>query len=376
MRVALAASMVLLAVGVTVLGDPGPASAQSTGSSRIEIVQTTTPSSGPCLPPALALRSSTRSDAETFRLTVTVTAPLCTRVNAVAAIYSMPGNGVAWPQTLVETAPFVLREPGVTEIIFTKTCDPEQFDVITGATPPTIAPWGPWHGPLLFPFDTSTSLQHWGCPPVPPTTTTAPTTTVAPTTTIADPCDDYTPTDLVVSPSTAFAGAVLDVSGSGEPGTMIQVVLRPPSAEAVPGGADFVALSDPTLVGPDGTWATTIVVPTDAVSGTWTVAAQAVGCETESTAEVTINEPGGATTVLGTLDLPEVAGLADEAPLDAEVLGNNELAGPVTGGSGPAGSAAPSGLAFTGTSVHVLVALAVLALAAGTLILLSTRRRV
>ena len=47
------------------------------------------------------MRQSTRSDATTFRLTIRVTSPLCSRVNAVAAIYKMPGNGVAWPQTLL-----------------------------------------------------------------------------------------------------------------------------------------------------------------------------------------------------------------------------------------------------------------------------------
>lgn len=364
--------VVLLTAGGFVAGGAGAQDSAPSGS-NIQITQTTTPSSGPCLPPALALRSSTRSDESTFRLTVTVTAPLCNRVNAVAAIYSMPGNGVAWPQTLVETAPFVLRDPGVTEIVFTKTCDPVQFDVITGATPPTIAPWGPWHGPLLFPFDTSTSLQHWGCPPVPPTTTTAPTTTVLPTTTIADPCDDYTPTDLVVSPVAASPGSVLAVSGSGEPGTMIQVVLRPPSDVAAGGEADFVALSDPTLVAPDGSWSTTVTVPDDAVAGTWVVAAQALGCDTEITAEVTVTEVAAVTTTPTPPDLPEAAGLGAESPLDAEVLARTELASDAdrTAGNSPGAS----GLAFTGTSAHLLLALGVLTLAAGTLVLLSSRRR-
>ena len=135
------------------------------GPGSIQVVQTPSGGGGICLPPALALRQSTRNDGNTFRLIIRVTAPCAHGSTSVAAIYKMPGNGVAWPQTLVQSVPFTLRAPGVTEVIFTKGCDPVQFDVITGATPPKISPQGPFHGPLLFPFDRSTSLQWCGLRP-------------------------------------------------------------------------------------------------------------------------------------------------------------------------------------------------------------------
>lgn len=133
---------------------------------NITVVQTPDEDqSGPCQgTPALALGNYVHSDETTYRLRIVVKEPLCDPIEVVAAIYAMPGNGEAWPQNLVETLPFTLQEKGTTDVTFTKTCDPVQFDVITGETPPVIAPLGEWHGPLLFPFDVNTSLQHWGCP--------------------------------------------------------------------------------------------------------------------------------------------------------------------------------------------------------------------
>jgi LPXTG-motif cell wall-anchored protein len=138
---------------------------------NITIVQTPDPVQGPCQPiPASALSNYVLSNPEVFRLRIVLSAPLCEPLEAVAVIYAMPGNGESWPQTLVERLPFTLLEAGTTDVTFTKTCDPVQFDVLTGATPEVIAPLGEWHGPLLFPFDTNTSLQHWGCTEVLPVT--------------------------------------------------------------------------------------------------------------------------------------------------------------------------------------------------------------
>lgn len=396
------AAVIAVALAFAGLLAPGTVGAQPEQGSEasIEIVQTPSGGGGFCLPAALAMRQSTSNDATTFRLRITITAPLCSRINAVAAIYSMPGNGVAWPQTLQQTKSFTLREPGVTEVIFTKGCDPVQFDVITGSTPQTIAPWGQWHGPLLFPFDPSTSYQYWGCGP-PPTTTTTSSTSSTTTTTIDDNCEDYTPGDLAVSPASAAPGATLSVTGSGTPGTMVQVLLRPPTggsnddeedddgtAELVvaagPAAASFVALSDPALVQPDGRWATTVIVPADAVSGTWTVAAQAVGCETEVTSEVVIddgddgdddgggNGEGGGTTTLQppSTEGPVVAGEVVVAPLPGEALSAS-----ATTAQNGTGAPEAAGLAFTGTSSHVFVIAGVLMLSAGGLLLLSNRRR-
>jgi LPXTG-motif cell wall-anchored protein len=370
MKLWMAIGAVLVAVGA--LGNMPSASAASAAGaaaaepSNIQIVQTPSGGGGICLPPALAMRQSTRSDATTFRLIIRVTAPLCARVNAVAAIYKMPGNGVAWPQTLLETAPFSLREPGTTEVIFTKTCTPAQFDVITGATPPVISPTGPWHGPLLFPFDTSTSLQWFGCGPTTSTSTTS-TSTSTTTTTIDDNCENYTPGNVTVTPTSARAGDTLSVRGTGTPGTLIQVLLRPPTGgaaaeqlSAAEATAGFVALSDPALVQPDGTWSTTLIVPSDAPPGTWTVAANAVGCETEVTTQVTI-VAGAVVPSTPSTEGPVVAG---------ETVSNT-----VAGASATSGGTQAAGLAFTGTSTHLPIIAGILMIMTGGLLLLSTRRR-
>lgn len=139
-------------------------------SGNISVVQTPSTVTAPCLPSALVARSSSSSDSATFRLRITLLAPLCAPITASAVIYAMPGNGAAWPQQLQEKLSFTLQAAGVTEVSFTKTGSPVQFDVVTGATPQQIAPWLQWHGPLLFPFDTATSQQAgvYGPPPVVP----------------------------------------------------------------------------------------------------------------------------------------------------------------------------------------------------------------
>jgi len=166
-------------VGVSIVsgsaGVAGAAAAQDVPveatSSQIRVEHTPTSPTGPsgfCLPAWLALRSEPTLRSTSFTLRVTALAPLCEPVQATAAVYAMPGDGVAWPQTLVETAPVALSGPGVTDVVFRVDCAAaQQFDVIVGATPAEIAPWGPWHGPLLFPFDTSTAHQSHGCGPDP-----------------------------------------------------------------------------------------------------------------------------------------------------------------------------------------------------------------
>lgn len=133
---------------------------------NIQIVQTTDNVQGVCLPSLLSLSNKVSSSETEFVLTVIASAPLCEPIRATAAVYSMPANGVAWPQTLLEAAPFTIFEAGTTVITFHKANACVQFDVITGYAPEVISPLGPWHGPLLFPFDLSTAQQYWGCPPV------------------------------------------------------------------------------------------------------------------------------------------------------------------------------------------------------------------
>lgn len=377
-KISAAAGALLMLIGTLVLSTAvgaaptaGQQSEQAQPGIQVVFTPSGTPGSPICLPPALAMRQSTRSDATTFRLIIRVSAPLCSRLDAVAAIYRMPGNGVAWPQTLLETAPFSLKQPGTTEVIFTKTCTPAQFDVITGATPPTVSPTGPWHGPLLFPFDLSTSLQWWGCGP---SSTTSSTTTSSTSTTIDDDCDNYTPSNVTVTPSTAAPGSTLTVSGTGTPGTSIQVQLRPPtgtkSLSAAQSSAGFVALSNPVVVGPDGRWSTTVIVPADAVAGVWTVAANAVGCEAVVTTNVTVTGSEDSSSTVPNTQAPVVAG--DE-------VSNTMAPAAVAGASQERsnGSAANSGsLAYTGTSTHIPVVAGIVLITAGGLLLLGgTRRR-
>lgn len=135
--------------------------------SRIRIVITPSGKEGLCVPSALGLQRNVESTDEFFRLTVRVEQPLCEPIEAKAVVYQMPFTADEWPQTLVEAEPFTIQEAGTYEVTFLKDeeCINLQFDVLTGATPDTIAPLGEWHGPLLFPFDVETSQQWIGCPP-------------------------------------------------------------------------------------------------------------------------------------------------------------------------------------------------------------------
>jgi len=155
-------------LAATVIGLMGPAvgtpsaGADST-SGRITITpRPNADQNAPCLTTPWALRNVVGSDESTFTLRVVTSARLCVPIEATAVVYSMPGNGQAWPQKLVETVPVTIGPAGSVDIVFHKACDPQQFDVVTGPTPETIAPFGPWHGPLLFPLDTSTAQQYWG----------------------------------------------------------------------------------------------------------------------------------------------------------------------------------------------------------------------
>ena len=351
-------------------GSVSAAPAQDEPASNISITQTPSGGGGICLPAFLAMTHSVGGDAQTFRLRIEVNAPLCSRLDAVAVIYAMPGNGVAWPQNFVESQGFSLQQPGVTEIVFTKTCEPVQFDVVTGATPATISPDGAWHGPLLFPFDINTSQQWWGCGP-PPTTTTSTTTTSSTTTTIANNCDDYTPSGVTVTPVEAAPGAVVTVAGTGAPGTLIQVVLRPTGT----GPGTVTALSNPVLVQPDGSWTTPLDIPLTADPGPYDVAANAVDCNAETIAGLTVVASGTPTTTPPSTQAPVVAGetAANELPEQAVALGTSEARGAVE--SAESGDARAAGLAFTGAGARLPVIIAVTMIAAGGLLLLRSRRR-
>lgn len=171
-RAALAAGLVLVGLAVTT----APAGAEDGAPSAVTITQTPSGATTPCVPPPLGLTYTTENTPESFTLRIVAASAPCSPIEAKAVVYAMPTTGEQWPQTLSEAVPFTISEAGVTEVVFAKGCEPVQFDVLTGATPAVISPLGEWHGPLLFPFDTATSLQWFGDPSCNPTTTTSTTT--------------------------------------------------------------------------------------------------------------------------------------------------------------------------------------------------------
>lgn len=172
--------VVLLAFGMTTL----TALTSSATAATVHVGVQHYVTQGPCVPAVLSLRNRVVNTPEAFTVTVTATRPVCDPVDVKAVVYAMPGNKVAWPQTLVTATPFTIDKAGVYTVEFTKGCDPAQFDLIVGDTPDTISPAGQWHGPMLFPVDSNTALQWWGkqCP-VPTTTGTSSTTTTSTTVT-------------------------------------------------------------------------------------------------------------------------------------------------------------------------------------------------
>lgn len=237
-RVAVAFALVLGGVATML----APAGAQETPAaeeaSQITITQTPAGTSGPCVPPPLGLTYTSSNTDEAFTLRVVAASAPCTPIEAKAVVYAMPSKGKIWPQTLSEVVPFTISVAGVTEIVFSKDCSPVQFDVLTGQTPQEISPLGAWHGPLLFPFDTSTSLQYFGnnsgCTP----TTTSTTTTSTPSS--------------VTSSTVPEAGGVTTVPGSSTTQPEVAgVTTIPPTVGGVSTPQQPAALA---LTGSSSTW--------------------------------------------------------------------------------------------------------------------------
>ena len=233
------AALALLACGAAMMIAPafaGAATAVDDGeaTSKITIVQTPSEAQPECLPALLGMTNFVNSTDEYFKLTVVASAPPCDPINATAVIYAMPGDGVAWPQELVEKKDFTIDVAGTTEITFSKDCGPAQFDVVTGATPQTIAPWTEKHGPLLFPVDTGTAQQYWGdaegCTPETTTTTESTTTTTESTTTTSS----TVPVDVLGS--TTIKPDLAATSTSTTPGASVSVLAATQTRTATTSG--------------------------------------------------------------------------------------------------------------------------------------------
>jgi hypothetical protein len=173
---AVTAGLLFVGMGASAGAQDDP---QVVNGDNIQITTTPIEYDGECMTRQEALSYTTEVTAQYFSLIITVAGDLCVPIsNVQAVIYRMPGKGVAWPQTLVEQLgvpkddplPAIggtIKDASTIEVRFTKTCDPVQFDVITGGTPdvigdPTKLPLPPFHGPLLFPTEVGTALQFWG----------------------------------------------------------------------------------------------------------------------------------------------------------------------------------------------------------------------
>ena len=195
----------------------------------ITITQEALAFDGQCNPLAQAqLTYTTNSTDEVFELVITSLTTPCSPIAAAAVAYAMPAGaspaGGQWPQTLAERKDFTISQASVTTVTFAKECAALQFDVITGESPQTISPTGPWHGPLLFVGDTNTSQQYF--PPAeecggPTTTSTTVPVTVLPATTVPQVATNVVSPDAVVADTSATngnEGAALALTGSSSGG--------------------------------------------------------------------------------------------------------------------------------------------------------------
>ena len=116
-------------------------------------------------------------------------------------------------------------------------------------------------------------------------TTTAPTSTTGPTssTTIDDGCDEYVPTAVGLSTSTAAPGDTITVTGNGVEGRTVVITLRNVNDNTV----EDPGVSAP--VGPGGSWSASVTLPDPMTAGDWNVIASDSGCAGEATALITIS---------------------------------------------------------------------------------------
>ena len=221
-----------------VVAGSGSASAQTdppAAPSAVDVEFTPAPSQEGCVPFPVGVTQTPGNTGEAFTLRIRISRTLCSTVGATAAVYAMPSSAEAWPQTLVERVPFEMKESGTVLITFTKSCAPQQFDVIAGTsesvTPPTIAPTGPWHGPLLFPFDLGTTLQWPGCRP--PRTTTTSTTTTSTTSTTSTTVPTTVPTTSVPTSTTTSTTVPTTTLPLAPPEVQGETTVAPPPAQVL-----------------------------------------------------------------------------------------------------------------------------------------------
>lgn len=233
----LAAGLALIAGGTAMLLSPlgAPSAGAADSGPYITITQTPNGNVADCVEPAAAMLSGLlkpypQSDADTFKLTINLQAPLCTPLSGKAVVYKMPADGSLWPQKLAEVKDFTISQPGDTVITFAKMCDAVQYDVISGNAPDILNTG--FDQQLFFPGNLETAYQFPGSTTgecldaasttsaTSTTTTTAAVTTttgnVLGTTTIAGPTTTKGNVEVlaVTTVPRSNAGAALAATGS------------------------------------------------------------------------------------------------------------------------------------------------------------------
>jgi hypothetical protein len=135
---------------------------------------------------------------------------------------------------------------------------------------------------------TLVGLAFVACAPMEPDTptTTTPSTTSSSTTsstsTTIDPgCVDYTPTSVGLTNPSVSPGDSVTASGTGTPGTTVEITFRLSPNTVVDPGVSAV-------VDQNGNYSVGLTVPLELTPGTWQVRANVAGCATFATTDVTV----------------------------------------------------------------------------------------
>jgi len=264
-RGSFAAIAAIVTLSTAACAAPGSAPAAATPNS-VTVTQIPSGETGPCVPArsAISQGSLTRQISNTptdFAVNINLTDPLCEPLEGAAVIYDMPGNGVAWPQSLNTVQRFTIQQPGTTAVRFTKGCQAAQFDIITGAAPASINPLNA--PPLLFPGDISTALQSWGVTSRcgrgdPPTTTSTTTSTTLVTTTTVAPATTTTTT----VPETTTTTVAPETTTTTVPETTTTTVAPETTTTTVPETTTTTVAPETTTTTVPETTSTTVPVTT------------------------------------------------------------------------------------------------------------------
>ncbi|MEI2638477.1 MAG: hypothetical protein V9F03_05710 [Microthrixaceae bacterium] len=350
---------------------PAPLSAGAPApTSNITITQQNEPDTWFCLPGWMVLTRDIVNTSGYFELVVRASVKPCSPIEAKAAIYGMPGNGVAWPQTLTEVKDFTISQAGVTRIRFTQDLRSQPsstFSRVRHHRPSAR----PAHGTArCCSHSTWRPLSSTGVAPVgrhrhrpPARVRTTP------------------PASLAVLPTSVAAGGTVTVSGLGTPGTSLLVWVAGP-AGAAPGPEPVTV-----LVPESGQWSTSFTISQYAQPDTWTANAQASDCEAVTSVSFTVtgntgpgptnpSNPSKPSVEGGSVGNPSVnvGGITAERELSGGAVLNAGLENSDGTGANATGQVKEAKLAWTGSNVRIPLTIGATLLMVGVLILLRQRR--